>query len=472
MMADDDAWLDDKDAQERAAKLVLDQMALALRNLAPNHWLMPVFTAIICVMFWRWIAPARLIGWFAAVTLSVIPLAVASSMFRRHMPNATHWKNWVIAVSASYFVFTAVWSSLGYFLWVPDDNLNHMLVLLILGCTIAGNSALINASKPLVAVAFATYGAATVLTPLQQGGTIYNGLSLLAVLFVVYLAYMSRQMHDTARSMLLLRNDKNDLIMALAGAKQESDEARTRAEAASLAKSQFLANMSHELRTPLNAIIGFSELIATNSRINDPEKNREYAELIHGSGHHLLELINDILDLAKIEAGHLTLHEAEQDIGRMIDDAHALIAPKAKAGGCVLLKEVPADLPCVMADGRAINQVLLNLLSNAVKFTPPGGTISSFARIEDDGRLAFGVRDTGIGIAKDDQELVFQKFGQGRHDVVTADKGTGLGLPIVKGLVEAHGGTITLESEVGEGTTVTVRLPAKRQLTLPLRAAS
>ena len=96
MMADDDAWLDDKDAQERAAKLVLDQMALALRNLAPNHWLMPVFTAIICVMFWRWIAPARLIGWFAAVTLSVIPLAVATSMFRRHMPNVRHWKNWVI----------------------------------------------------------------------------------------------------------------------------------------------------------------------------------------------------------------------------------------------------------------------------------------------------------------------------------------------------------------------------------------
>jgi len=472
MFSDGNVWLDHASARERAARLALDQLSMALRNLALNHWLVPVFGATLCVMFWRWIAPAQLIGWFVAVLISVIPLAVMSKLFRRQNPDAGSARNWVIALSLSYFGLTATWASLGYFLWVPHNDLNHMLVLLILASSVAGNSALISASKPLCWISFVSHGVALVLAPLQEGGAIYYGLSVLAVLFLLDLVFMSQQMYATARDMLLLRNDKNDLIAALAGAKQESDDARANAEAASLAKSQFLANMSHELRTPLNAILGFSELIATNSRMNNPEKNQEYAELIHGSGHHLLALINDILDLAKIEAGRLTLHEAEQDIGRMIDDAHTLIAPKAAAGGCVLVKEVPANLPCVMADERAIKQVLLNLLSNAVKFTPPGGTVSSFARIEDDGRLAFGVRDTGVGIAKEDQTLVFQKFGQGRHDVVTADKGTGLGLPIVKGLVEAHGGTITLESEVGQGTTVTVTLPANRQLTLQLRAAS
>jgi two-component system cell cycle sensor histidine kinase PleC len=164
--------------------------------------------------------------------------------------------------------------------------------------------------------------------------------------------------------------------------------------------------------------------------------------------------------------------ETELDLDRMIDEAHTLMTPKAAAGGCRLAKEVDASMPHLFADERAVKQVLLNLLSNAVKFTPAGGSVTSFARAEDDGRIALGVRDTGVGIAKEDQALVFQKFGQGRHDIVTADQGTGLGLPIVKGLVEAHGGSIVLESEVGVGTTVTARFPATRARAKLLRAAS
>ena len=300
----------------------------------------------------------------------------------------------------------------------------------------------------------------------------YYGLSILALLYIGYAAQMAKQIHATARDMLLLRNDKNDLITALAGAKIESDTARARAEAASLAKSQFLANMSHELRTPLNAILGFSEIIASQHIQSDVAKHREYAGLIHSSGHHLLMLINDILDLAKIEAGSLVLREVELDFDRLFDEAHVLMTPKALQGTCTLVKQISADFPRVLADERATKQVLLNLLSNAVKFTRPGGTITSFARLEEDGRIAFGVSDTGVGIAKEDQERVFEKFGQGRHDVVTADKGTGLGLAIVKGLADAHGGTVTLESRVGEGTTVTIRLPAERACAAVVQAAS
>jgi len=462
MIADDAIWHGSGRAQERRAKLALDQTALALGGLSLNHWIMPIFTAILCVMFARWIAPARLISWAACVVLSTIPLAVVSWRFRKRSAGIEHWRGWVAAAAVSYFVFIAVWSSLGFVLWVPHSDLNHMLVLLMMASTLAGASALVSASRPMAYVMFATCGTVGVLVPLQEGGVIYDGLSLLALCYVCYIFFMWRHMHATACDMLLLRDDKNDLIAALAGAKTESDQARLRAEAASLAKSQFLANMSHELRTPLNAILGFSEIIETNAAHGDTVKDSEYAGLINKSGQHLLTLINDILDLAKIEAGRFVISEAEFDLERLIDEAGELMAPKAEVRGCRLAKEVAADLPHLYADERAVKQVLLNLLSNAVKFTPKGGMVTCFARVESDGRIALGVRDTGIGIAEADRALVFQKFGQGRHDIVSADRGTGLGLPIVKGLVEAHGGAIALESEITRGTTVTVRFPAAR----------
>jgi len=139
-----------------------------------------------------------------------------------------------------------------------------------------------------------------------------------------------------------------------------------------------------------------------------------------------------------------------------------MIRSRTEASGCKLVTNVDANLPFVCCDERALKQILLNLLANAVKFTPRNGRVTVFARRADDGGVSFGVADTGVGIAPDDQQRVFQNFGQGRHDVVTADKGTGLGLPIVKGLVEAHGGNVELSSRVGEGTTVTVHLPPER----------
>jgi signal transduction histidine kinase len=229
--------------------------------------------------------------------------------------------------------------------------------------------------------------------------------------------------------------------------------------------------MSHELRTPLNAILGFSEMIQSGHFTAQSGKHVEYAQLIHRSGHHLLRLINDILDLAKIEAGGLRLHETDIDLAALVESNIALMAGKAEVAGISLKAQIAPGLPMVRADERALTQVLINLLSNAVKFTGPGGRVTAFARLEPDGAMAFGIRDTGIGIAEEDHARVFEHFGQGRHDIVTADKGTGLGLPIVKGLASAHGGRVELESRAGQGTTVTVFLPASR-LRERLRAAS
>jgi two-component system, cell cycle sensor histidine kinase PleC len=459
-------------AGERRAKLALDQLALAMRNLAPNVLLMPTFAAIICWMFRGWVETPTLALWFVLLTASVVPLGLVSWRIRRKLPPASQSRLWVVRATLAYVLFAAAWGSMAVFLWTPGNDLNHMLIVLLLACTIAGNGALVGASRPLSVVVFAVYGTACVGAALRGGGLIYDGIAMLAILFVFYLAYMSSLIYATARDMLLLRDDKSDLILALAHAKTESDVARERAEAASRAKSQFLANMSHELRTPLNAILGFSELIASRAFSTDIEKHYEYASLIHSSGEHLLTLINDVLDLAKVEAGGFDLNETDIDLGRMIADALGMMAQRAQSGGCALMADCPPSLPYVLADERAIKQILLNFLSNAVKFTPPGGTVTAFARIEPGGGMAFGVADTGVGIAEEDQARVFQTFGQGRHDIAISDRGTGLGLPIAKGLIQAHGGRIQLESTVGTGTRVTVRFPAARTRERKLRAAS
>jgi two-component system, cell cycle sensor histidine kinase PleC len=449
-------------APSRDRKLALDQLGLALRNLRPNAWLMPVLAAIICLMFRQWVETSRLVSWFAIVTMTGIPLGIMCHLFGDTSTAGDDLDKRIWLSASAYILFTFCWASMGWMLWVQGNDLNHMIIIMLLACTVAGNGALVGASKPLLAVSYASYGAVLILTPLQAGGALYNGISGLALVYVVYMAYMSRQIYLTARNMLLLRNDKSDLIEELARSKADSDIAREEAEAASRAKSQFLANMSHELRTPLNAILGFSEMITSRVFAARPEKHYEYAELIHGSGHHLLTLINDILDLAKIEAGGWSLHETDLDLGAAIGDACTMVRPRADLAGCELDAEIDPGLPLVHGDSRAMKQILLNLLSNAVKFTPRGGRVTAFAHLSADGGVCFGISDTGVGISVEDQQRVFQNFGQGRHDVVTADKGTGLGLPIVKGLVEAHGGRIVLESQVGEGTVVSVHFPPMR----------
>jgi len=460
-------------ARAREQKLVLDQLGLALRNLRLNVWMMPALAAVVCVMYSRWLPLPRLAAFFAVVVVACVPLAFVAQRFGHLKSTAEDPRRRLLTVGIAYSFFTLSWSSMGALLWVDGVDQPRLILVMLLACTVAGNGALVGASRFMTTIAYASYGTALILAPLQAGEPIYYGISVLAILYIGYMLFMSRQIYLTARDMLLLKYEKSDLIEQLARSKDESDRAREHAEGASRAKSEFLANMSHELRTPLNAILGFSEMITSRVFASRPEKQYEYAGLIHSSGFHLLTLINDILDLAKIEAGSWALRETETDLRPLIVETCAMMSAKAEAGGCTIDTHIAPDLPHIVCDERAIKQVLLNLTSNAVKFTPPGGEIGLFARIEPSGEIAFGVSDTGVGIATEDQVQVFENFGQGRHDVVTADKGTGLGLPIVKGLVEAHGGHIGLESEIGEGTTVTVRLPAHRTIAKPpLKAAS
>ncbi|MCW5592701.1 MAG: HAMP domain-containing histidine kinase, partial [Burkholderiales bacterium] len=223
-------------------------------------------------------------------------------------------------------------------------------------------------------------------------------------------------------------------------------------------KSEFLANMSHELRTPLNAIIGFSEALDARmfGELND--KQAEYIRDIHSSGRHLLSLINDILDLSKVEAGRMELQLSEFDATQALEAAMALVRERAARQGIRLALEPAPDLGAIRADERRLKQILLNLLSNAVKFTPPGGCVTIRAR-RASGALEVSVSDTGVGIAPEDHQAIFEEFRQVGGDATRKAEGTGLGLALTRRLVALHGGTIRVESEPGRGSTFTFTIP-------------
>jgi signal transduction histidine kinase len=267
----------------------------------------------------------------------------------------------------------------------------------------------------------------------------------------------------TEKQMEVVTSFADQAVIAIENVRlfNEIQEKSAQLEVANKHKSDFLANMSHELRTPLNAIIGFSE--ALNDRLFGElnEKQAEYLGDIHESGKHLLSLINDILDLSKIEAGRMELDVSTFDLPAALSNAITLVRERAQRHAIDLALEVDKNLGAFSGDERKFKQIMLNLLSNAVKFTPDGGRIAVSAR-KDTTHVEISVQDTGIGIAPEDQGAVFEEFKQVGRDRLKKAEGTGLGLALTKRFVELHGGAIRLESVPGKGSTFTVSLPLRQ----------
>jgi signal transduction histidine kinase len=278
--------------------------------------------------------------------------------------------------------------------------------------------------------------------------------------------YLTREQRMEDGSTLIMHVE----ITALRRAEAEARRAKEQADKANRAKTEFLANMSHELRTPLNAIMGFSEIIRDQTL--GPVGVAQYADYagdIHASGNHLLDLVNTILDLSKIEAGRFELFEDEVDLAEEVVKARRLIDLRADAAGLGVETVIADGLPPLLADRRAVRQMLLNLLSNAVRFTPAGGRVTIAAANGEDGGVTLSVADTGIGIAAQDIARALEPFGQvvrgrGAGALKSERSGTGLGLPLVKALIERHGGRFAIDSTEGRGTTVTLTFPAERRV--------
>lgn len=290
-------------------------------------------------------------------------------------------------------------------------------------------------------------------------------LTMVVVLIagLAFFAVVSSYLNSSARSALAFQSEKDSLIAALDTAKSFSDEARRRAEESNLAKSRFLASMSHELRTPLNAILGFSEVMA--NEVLGPMPNntyRDYANDIHGSGQHLLNLINEILDLSRIEAGKHQLVEEAIRLNSIAEDCVHMMQLKARNKDIKIIPQFEQTLSAILADEKAVRQIMLNLLSNAIKFTPTGGEIRFKLGWTAGGGQYLSIIDNGPGIPEDEIPIVLSAFGQGSIAIKSAEQGTGLGLPIVMALMNMHGGTFELKSKLRIGTEVTAIFPAFR----------
>ncbi len=253
------------------------------------------------------------------------------------------------------------------------------------------------------------------------------------------------------------------LVKRLNDGRDRMLQAITRAQVADRSKTEFLANMSHELRTPLNSIIGFSEMMKdqTYGPLGD-RRYLDYSTNIHDSGAHLLGIINDVLELSKVEAGKFVLQEVEIDIRDTVELVTRLIEPRAAERGIAVATDIAPDLPGLIADDRALKQILLNLLSNAVKFTPAAGDVSVRAGCNTDGDMELVVSDSGHGIPEDQLSLVMQPFHQVNSALARTEGGTGLGLPLSASLVALHDGQMQIESVVNKGTTITITLPQER----------
>src|SRR5579883_1042805 len=341
---------------------------------------------------------------------------------------------------------------------IPDTVMMFLMLLVI------AVSSMLAANLPVAALAATVPVTLAIALNFVLAGTFDKYvLAALALAAEGYFALLAHRLHSTTLATLEARAEKDALIGELEQAKSISDEARYRAEAANVAKSRFLAQMSHELRTPLNAILGFSEVMKSEIfGAHAVPVYKEYSADIHNSGVHLLNLINEILDLSRIEAGRYELNEEAVSLYRVVEDCHHLLKLRASNRGITIHELFEPDMPRLWADERAVRQICLNLLSNAIKFTPQGGEIWLKVGWTASGGQYVSVKDTGPGIPEEEIPVVLASFGQGSNSIKSAEQGAGLGLPIAKNLIDLHGGTFTLKSKLRIGTEVLVTFPPQR----------
>jgi two-component system, cell cycle sensor histidine kinase PleC len=423
----------------------------------------PLLAVIVAMGAMFWASPRDLLIWLATVFVAKGILISLCRQFAKAPRDDDQTPVWRAKITAAEFFYGVCWAGVAFISPDTQSEAAHTFVFATLLVVISMRVLFASTLMPIVYAGTLPMTAAIVLRFALLDNPFYWAMAAMAVGVYVYFIWLMKGLNSTVVAMLEFRAEKDTLIAELEQAKAISDEARLRAEEANLAKSRFLATMSHELRTPLNAILGFSEIM--RGEILGPHANptyKEYASDIHQSGQHLLNLINEILDISRIEAGRYELSEAALDLAQVAGDCHRLMRLRAEDKGLELIEEFEPGLPQLWADERALRQICLNLLSNAIKFTPRGGTVTLTVGQTAPGGQFLSVTDTGPGIPENEIPRVLKNFGQGSLAQESVEGGTGLGLPITKGLTELHDGTFELKSRLGYGTEVRVAFPPQR----------
>lgn len=437
------------------------------RSAAPTLWALAVIFSL-ASMFWAPKVEATV--WLLMVITSKIGLLEICRRFNNTPQADVDVRVWRRRFTVAELISGLAWAGfamVGMFHPEPlaDAYASHIFLFAALMVVLAIRITFASPVMSVLYVGTIPMTIAVVVRLVMQGDPFSLALAAMATGVHAYFLSLAKGLNSTALAMIEYRVQKDVLISELEEEKLMSDEARRRAEAANKAKSRFLATMSHELRTPLNAILGFSEVM--RDEVLGPLENanyRDYSKSIHDSGQHLLNVINEILDLSRIEAGRYDLSESPVLLSDVADDCYRLLKLRVQAKNLNVVEKYDSQLPQVWADQKAMRQICLNLMSNAVKFTPRGGRLTISIECTEDGGQSFSVRDTGPGIPAEEIPKVMQTFGQGSLAHETAEGGTGLGLPIVKNLIELHGGTLTLTSELRKGTEAAVYLPKTRVL--------
>ena len=450
-------------ANDRASPYAPDLLRLFAQGHRSAAPVMCLLVIAIGASAFMWVPLNMVMGW-AALVCSAMALSYGFSVsFLDSNVDEAAAASWRLKFVLAESLNGMAWALIVILLLQAPDPSARTFVLVVL-LLVAAMTAMIASSIPfavaggLVPVTIAIVYALGPTTRLDS-----LALCFLCVGAIAYFVILANRLHATSVDGQSFRAEKDALIAELEQAKLNSDEARRRAEEANLAKSRFLATMSHELRTPLNAILGFSEVMKTELfGAHAVPAYKEYSQDIHSSGQHLLMLINEILDLSRVEAGRYELKEESVALAHVVEDCRHLLAMRAKNRGITVVQALDDGLPRIWADERAVRQVTLNLLSNAIKFTPQGGLVTIKVGWTRSGGQYLSIRDTGPGIPEDEIPIVLSSFGRGALAQKNAEEGTGLGLPIVKGLVELHGGEFKLLSKVREGTEVIVIFPPER----------
>lgn len=410
-----------------------------------------------------WLPPAAIVVWTAVALCANAVLGVLCLSFRASSGSRTQL--WTGLFVAAELLCSLGWVGLLMLLSTergPDPAVFQFATMLV---TIAAGTTLAAALPAAATAATAPIALAMVALFAMRHEPLYLGLAGLSIAIEIFFLSLSQRLNRAICGAIRHRAEQTRLGSELAAARLQSEQSLRVADEARLARSRFLATMNHELRTPLNAILGFSEVM--KNEVLGPMQNRtyrDYAGDIHASGGHLLSLINEILDLSRLETGRFELHEEPVALAAIVRACESMLAGEARGRELSLAVEIEPELPRLQADPAALRRAVLNLLSNAIKFTPVGGAITLQAGWTAGGGQYVSVQDTGPGIHAGELSHVLSSFGQGENAIRMAKPGAGMGLPMVGALIRLHGGTFELRSTTGDGTLAILCLPRSRVL--------